>query len=82
MAMLCFRAGFSGFVIHDRNVDVVSKRVVFIPLSGWRSFTRLDHSDREDSEGTLNFYRLRYFPPGILLLHQNLPYHLALHAFK
>ena len=51
MAALRFRAAFSGFMIHDSGVGVVGERVVFIPLSGWRFSTQLDHSDREDHEG-------------------------------
>ena len=34
---------------------------VSVPLSGWRLFARLDHSDREDFEETLNVCRRRYF---------------------
>ena len=33
--------------MHSSGVGVVEEGVVFIPLSGWRLFARLDHSDRE-----------------------------------
>ena len=39
------------------------ERAVSVPLSEWHLFARLNHSDREDFEGTLNVCRLRYFLP-------------------
>ena len=63
MATLCFRAAFFRFIIHDSGVGVVGEKVVFIPLSGWRFSTQLDHSDREDPEENPQFLPFEVLPP-------------------
>jgi hypothetical protein len=58
MTTLRFGAAFPAPSVHGSGAGTVGEKVVCMPLSGWRCYTRLDRQVGGDTVKTSNFDRL------------------------